>query len=607
MPAITVALAQFRPAKGAPGPNLDRIEALFRSLAASPEPATVVVLPETILTGYFLEGGVHEHAMSAEALFAELSARHARSGAHPLEICLGFYERGTDRLHNSALWAALGGGDAGVRHVHRKVFLPTYGVFDEERFVDAGRDVQAFDTRFGRAAMLVCEDAWHSITSTIAAVDGAQFLAVVVASPARGLAPSLEQAGMPESTGRWERLARDIAGEHGIYVALAQLVGFEGGKAFPGGSLLAGPGGDVIIRAPLFEDATIQATLPPGEIARVRAASPLLNDLEARLPHLVEALERARQSSVLSPEAREASRSRGIAAPLSRSNREGSGAADRDIGSGAHASLAIDPVLTRRWLVEFLRDEVQRRRGYEKVLIGLSGGVDSAVVAYLAAEAFGPEKVIAVRMPYRSSSPDSLEHARLVIEALGIAERTVAITAAVDGYAAACGIEPTPARLGNVMARTRMLTLFDLSAALDALPLGTGNKSERLLGYFTWHADDAPPVNPIGDLFKTQVWELARHLGVPDEIVGKPASADLIVGQTDEADFGLSYARADGILELLLRGHGDAVLAAHGYTAEEVALVRRRLDSTHWKRKLPSVAMLSQTAIGEYYLRPVDY
>src|SRR5690606_5777307 len=186
--------------------------------------------------------------------------------------------------------------------------------------------------------------------------------------------------------------------------------------------------------------------------------------------------------------------------------------------------------------------------------------------------------------PYRTSSPASLEHARLVTAALGIEEVTVDITAAVDGYAAACGLPPTPARLGNVMARTRMITLFDLSAALGALPLGTGNKSERLLGYFTWHADDSPPVNPIGDLFKTQVWTLAEHLGVPEEIVRKPASADLIEGQTDEGDFGIGYARADVILDLTLQGYDRRAIMAAGYGEQEIALVRRRLDSTHWKR-----------------------
>jgi NAD+ synthetase len=193
-----------------------------------------------------------------------------------------------------------------------------------------------------------------------------------------------------------------------------------------------------------------------------------------------------------------------------------------------------------------------------------------------------------------------------VIRALGVRLRTLDITAAVDGYLSQ---EPdaNPARRGNVMARMRMIALFDLAAKHGALPLGTGNKSERLLGYFTWHADDSPPVNPIGDLFKTQVWTLARHLGVPDAIVSKPASADLIEGQTDEGDFGISYARADVILNWLLHGWTAAELVRNGFDAAEVELVRARLDGTHWKRRLPTVALLSTAAIGESYLRPVDY
>ncbi len=269
--------------------------------------------------------------------------------------------------------------------------------------------------------------------------------------------------------------------------------------------------------------------------------------------------------------------------------------------------MEIDAPLARRWLVHFIQDEVVRRRGFEKVVIGLSGGVDSSLVAYLAAEALGRDNVLGVRMPYRESSPESLAHAQLVIEALGIPSVTVDISSAVDGLAAAIGGEADPGRKGNIMARTRMVTLFDLSAARHALPLGTGNKTERLLGYFTWHADDSPPVNPIGDLFKTHVWALARHVGVPEVIVSKPASADLIKGQTDEGDFGISYPKADGILHWLLLGYQPADIAAFGYTAEEVELVRHRLESTHWKRRLPTVAMLSQTAIGEFYLRPVDY
>jgi NAD+ synthetase len=209
-------------------------------------------------------------------------------------------------------------------------------------------------------------------------------------------------------------------------------------------------------------------------------------------------------------------------------------------------------------------------------------------------------------MPYRTSSPDSIAHAELVANSLGIHTRRVDITGAVDGYLAH---EPDAdgARRGNIMARTRMIVLFDLSAKLRALPLGTGNKSERLLGYFTWHADDSPPVNAIGDLYKTQVWALARHLGLPSEVIDKAPSADLIEGQTDEGDFGVTYARADAILNWLLHGWSAAELTAKGFTEEEVARVKRRLDSTHWKRRLPTVAMVSATAIGESYLRPVDY
>lgn len=268
-------------------------------------------------------------------------------------------------------------------------------------------------------------------------------------------------------------------------------------------------------------------------------------------------------------------------------------------------SLALDCELATEWLVAFLRSEFGRR-GFEKAIVGMSGGVDSAVTGFLCARALGAENTVAVRMPYRTSSSESLEHAKLVIDALGVTERTVDISAAVDGYFAT---EPdaSASRRGNVMARMRMIALFDLSAKYRALPVGTGNKTERLFGYFTWHADDSPPINPLGDLFKTQVWELARFLGVPDVIVRKPASADLVQDQTDEGDFGISYAKADEILNWLLTGYKPEAIIAHGFAATDVEIVRKRLGSTHWKRKLPTVAMLSPTAIGESYLRPVDY
>ncbi|MHB1096936.1 MAG: NAD+ synthase [Gemmatimonadaceae bacterium] len=276
-----------------------------------------------------------------------------------------------------------------------------------------------------------------------------------------------------------------------------------------------------------------------------------------------------------------------------------------DNGRSAPPPLEIDAPMVERWLVQFLRDELGQR-GFTKAIVGISGGVDSAVTAALAALALGPTNVIGVRLPYRLSSADSLSHAQLVIDQLGIEGRTLDITAAVDGYLAS---EPDAdaARRGNVMARTRMIALFDLSARYAALPLGTGNKSERLLGYFTWHADDSPPVNPLGDLYKSQVWALARHLGVPSEIIDKPASADLVAGQTDEGDFGITYAKADAILNWLLHGWTPAEIMQRGFSEAEVERVRRRLDGTHWKRRLPTVAMLSGAAIGESYLRPVDY
>lgn len=266
----------------------------------------------------------------------------------------------------------------------------------------------------------------------------------------------------------------------------------------------------------------------------------------------------------------------------------------------------IDAPVTAQWLVAFLRDELVERRGIPHAVIGLSGGVDSAVTAFLCARALGPANVYAIRMPYRTSHPSSLEDAQLVIDALKIPSRTIDISAAVDGY---LQYEPDAdaRRRGNVMARVRMVVLFDQSAKLDALPVGTGNKTERLLGYFTWHADDTPPVNPIGDLFKSQVWELARYLGVPQRLVDKAPTADLQADQTDEADLGISYARADAILAQLLLGYSDEQLVKRGFKPADVALVRRRVDSTHWKRHLPTTALLSSTAINEFYLRPVDY
>ena len=271
-----------------------------------------------------------------------------------------------------------------------------------------------------------------------------------------------------------------------------------------------------------------------------------------------------------------------------------------------HKQLELNWPLLKDFLIAFLRDEVQRRKGFDKVVVALSGGVDSAVTCALAAEAFGAAQVHALLLPYRSSSPDASAHAQLLVEQLGVQSETIDISAAVDGYAASVP-SMTPHRKGNLMSRVRMMIGFDKSAEYHALPLGTGNKTERLLGYYTWHGDDAPPVNPLGDLFKSQVWALARYLAVPEVIINKPASADLIPGQSDESDLGISYARADLILLHHLAGYDDAYIISLGVSAQDVALVKAKVAATHWKRDLPITAMVSGTAINEFYLRPVDY
>src|SRR2546422_183041 len=624
-----LAIAQIRPSKGDYNANLQKIGGVLAQVAKIDPPVDLVVFPETVTSGYFVEGGVRDVAVTAGTLFRDLTLQHETAGAPPIDVAVGFYEVFQNHFYNSCLYASLGnaspgnaspgnaslgnasGGNASprVHHVHRKVFLPTYGVFDEERFVDRGKEIRAFDTRWGRGAILVCEDAWHSLSGTIAALEGAQLVIVPSASPARGTGMDEEGTRLPASVVRWERILRTLAEEHGVYVAYASLVGFEGGKGFPGGSVVVSPSGDVVLRGPLFEEAVLTYDLDLNELTRARADSPLLADLEVNLPHLIKNLgkgergkgKRKARSVQFDPATNGASAQSAIRNPQSAIHIVGRGVEEGD-------PLKIDSELARRWLVSFLKDEVVRRRGFTKGIVGVSGGVDSSLTAFLAVEALGKENVVGVRMPYRPSSPESLAHAQLVIDPLGTQSLTIDITPAVDGSLQQVGDEGgAPPRRGNVMARERMIVLFDLSAKYKALPIGTSNKSERLLGYFTWHADDTPPVSPLGDLFKTQVRALARQAGVPEVILRKPPTPDLVPGQTTEGDFGISYDKVDRILYYLIRGMKPAEVVARGFTPEEVAKVAGRLESTHWKRRLPTVAMMSQTAIGEFYLRPVDY
>ena len=650
--SIHLVVVQLKPRKGDYSANLARLAGIFSQIDSLDPRPDVAVFAETALTGYFVEGGIRDVAMTAGAFARDLQSQYtsAVTTPRPLDVCIGFYEVWNNAYYNSALYVTLGGDEPVIRHVHRKLFLPTYGMFDEERFVDRGFEVRAFDTAWGRAAMLICEDAWHSLTGTVAALDGATTVFVLSASPARGVWRREDEGPVPANLKRWERLARDIAEEHGVFVALVNLVGTEGGKTFSGGSIICGPFGDVRAQAPLWDETIMTITLDPHDLTRARSDAPLLTDLQTMMPHLMRTVDRIQAGEPLAltyddapsdggpltpagkradgehadaPSTEETARrpaqkSRKAGAAASKKSAPGPQASARNRNGsepipvvrtpnapGGPPPLEIDPGLTAGWLVAFLREEFERR-GFEKAVLGLSGGVDSAVTAFLSAEALGPENVIAVRMPYRTSNPESLAHAQLVIDQLKIQSRTIDISPAVDGYLST-EADADPGRRGNVMARERMIVLFDQSAKFHALPVGTGNKTERLLGYFTWHADDSPPINALGDLFKTQVWQLARFLGVPDVIVSKPASADLIEGQTDEGDFGISYAEADDILNWLVSGYSPTILVARGFDPAKVELVRKRLAGTHWKRKLPTVAMVSATGIGEAYLRPVDY
>ncbi|WP_338993479.1 NAD+ synthase [Fusobacterium animalis] len=244
-------------------------------------------------------------------------------------------------------------------------------------------------------------------------------------------------------------------------------------------------------------------------------------------------------------------------------------------------------------LVEFLRENF-KKAGFSKAVLGLSGGIDSALVAYLLRDALGKENVLAIMMPYKSSNPDSLNHAKLVIEDLKINSKTIEITDMIDAYFKN-EKEATSLRMGNKMARERMSILFDYSSKENALVVGTSNKTEIYLGYSTQFGDSACALNPIGDLYKTNIWDLSRYLKIPNELIEKKPSADLWEGQTDEQEMGLTYKEADQVLYRMLEENKTVEeVLAEGFNKDLVDNIVRRMNRSEYKRRMPLIAKIKR-------------
>ncbi|WP_320949807.1 NAD+ synthase [Fusobacterium sp.] len=244
-------------------------------------------------------------------------------------------------------------------------------------------------------------------------------------------------------------------------------------------------------------------------------------------------------------------------------------------------------------LVEFLRENF-KKAGFSKAVLGLSGGIDSALVAYLLRDALGKENVLAIMMPYKSSNPDSLNHAKLVIEDLKINSKTIEITDMIDAYFKN-EKEASSLRMGNKMARERMSILFDYSSKENALVVGTSNKTEIYLGYSTQFGDSACALNPIGDLYKTNIWDLSRYLKIPNELIEKKPSADLWEGQTDEQEMGLTYKEADQVLYRMLEENKKVEeVLAEGFNEDLVDNIVRRINRSEYKRRMPLIAKIKR-------------
>ncbi len=267
------------------------------------------------------------------------------------------------------------------------------------------------------------------------------------------------------------------------------------------------------------------------------------------------------------------------------------------------AELAIDAAVARRVIVAFIRGQLEQA-GFERAVLGLSGGIDSALVAHLTAEAIGPARLLAVLMPYRTSAATSAGDALDVVRGLGCASEIVDISPMVDGYLEARP-DAGPLRRGNFMARQRMAVLYDRSAQWGGLVVGTGNKTETLIGYTTLFGDSACAFNPIGDLYKSQVRQLAAAMGVPDAIIRKAPSADLWPGQTDESEAGFSYPELDRLLFWMIDRRRDRdELAAMGFDPAFIERVERMVALSEFKRQVPPIAKLGPRTAGVDYLYP---
>ena len=364
-----------------------------------------------------------------------------------------------------------------IVHWHRKVYLPTYGLFDEQRYFAAGERFQAFDTaRFGRVGILICEDFWHLSAAAIMQAEEVDLLICMANSPARGVdGPKIPTAET------YELIAKAFAQLLGAVVIVVNRVGFEDGLCFWGGSMAVGPDGRMIAQAPMLDESLTIAAFDPAELRRQRLITPLARDERLVVDHR---RTQTHQTAIAMNDE-----------PIT-------------------ADLRINAELVTEILTRFIRIEI-RRAGFQRAVVGLSGGIDSSVVTYLCAKALGPDNVLAVTMPYKTSSEATRRDSQAVIDQLGVQTIDVPITAQIDAYFAAFP-DASQMRLANKCARERMTVLYDQSAAFQGLVAGTSNKSELLLGYGTQFGDMASAINPIGDLYKTQLYQLAAYLGVPE-------------------------------------------------------------------------------------------